>query len=345
MKHKLPIGSCRFRRGAILVVVFLLLLLQQTPHAKIVFNSRRSDGRTRQLYVMDDNGRNVHRLTHSEFFDSDPRWFPDGKRILFERDLTKGVGSEFNAEFYILSVKSVPEVHQVPNTHPMDTFPVVSPDGKQIAFNGFRAGEWDIYVMDLDGTNLRQLTKNKGTGAWSYRMDWSPSGNQIAYEHEGRDGENIWIMRADGTAKERFSPHKPPNFFLAAPSWSPSGTYIMYPETERKGNGDWSIVAARLIVQNVFTGHREEHHFGNDALIATQCWMGNDRTVLLSMKADLDAPTSNYEIYRYRLDSRSLTNLTKHPKGDYHPHWHPGPRGVFPLDKLAIQWGHIKQVD
>ena len=329
----------------ILVGVLLLSFLSVFAQAKIVFTAKREGDTAYHVYVMDDKGRNVHRLTHSEFFDSDPRWFPDGKRILFERDLTKGAGSEFNAEFYILFVKSVPEVHQVPHTHPMDTFPVVSPDGKRIAFNGFRAGEWDIYVMDLDGTNLRQLTNNKGIGAWSYRMDWSPSGNQIAYEHEGKDGENIWIMKADGTRKERFSPRKPHNFFLGGPSWSPSGTYIMYRETERKGNGDWSIVAARLIVQNVFTGHREEHDFGNKALIATQCWMGDDRTVLLSMKADLDAPTSNYEIYRYRLDSRSLTNLTKHPKGDYHPHWSPGFLGVFPLDKLAIQWGHIKQMD
>ena len=344
MKHKLLVGSCRFWCGAILVIVFLFLLLQ-TPHAKIVFNSRRSDGRTRQLYVMDDNGRNVHRLTHSEFHDRDPCWFPDGKRILFERDLTKGAAIGKDSEFYILAVKRVPEAHQVPNTHPTDTFLVVSPNGKQFAFISFRAGERDIYVMDLDGTNLRQLTKNKGTGAWSYRIDWSPSGNQIAYEHEGRDGENIWIMKADGTRKEQFSPRKPHNFFLGGPSWSPSGTYIMYPETERKGNGDWSIVAERLIVQNVFTGHREEHHFGNDALISTQCWMGDDRTVLLSMKANLDAPTSNHEIYRYRLDSRQLTNLTKHPEGDYHPHWSPGFLSVFPLDKLAIQWGHIKQVD
>ncbi len=109
MKHKLPIGSCRFRRGAILVVVFLLLLLQQTPHAKIVFNSRRSDGRTRQLYVMDDNGRNVHRLTHSEFFDSDPRWFPDGKQILFVRDLSKGKDSLYNSKFYCFQLPPLPK--------------------------------------------------------------------------------------------------------------------------------------------------------------------------------------------------------------------------------------------
>ena len=342
MKRKLSIGSRRFRRSAITVFIFVLLLLQSS-HAKIVFNSRRSDGRTRQLYVMDDTGRNVQRLTHSEFFDRNPRWFPDGEQLLFVRDLTKGDGGVYNAEFYILSVRAR-EAEKVPHTHPTDSHPVVSPNGKQIAFKSRRGGEWDVYVMNLDGTNQHRLTDNIGKG-WVHRMAWSPSGNQVAYEYETRSGENIWIMKADGTAKERFSPRKPHNFFLGGPSWSPSGTYIMYRETERKGNGDWSIVAERLIVQNVFTGHREEHDFGNDALIATQCWMGDDRTVLLSMKTDLDAPGANYEIYRYNLDSRSLTNLTKHPEGDYHPHWHPAPRRVFPLDKLAIQWGHLKQVD
>ena len=339
MKYKLSIGSCRFRSGAITVLIFLLLLLQ-TTHAKIVFNSSRSDGSTHQLYVMEDNGRNVHRLTHSEFHDEKPRWFPDGKQILFERGLTKEAANVFDSKFYILSVKGDPELHRVPHTHPTDTFPAVSPDGKQIAFKSFRTGEWDIYVMDLDGTNLIRLTNH----AWSdgrSQMDWSPTGNQLTYEAR----EDILIIKADGTEKEPFSPRKPPNFFLGGPSWSPSGTYIMYPETHRKANGDLRIVAARLIVQNVFTRQREQHHFGNKALIAAQCWMRNDRTVLLSMKADFDTPTSNYEIYRYSLDSRKLTNLTNHPKDDYHPHWSPGFLSVFPLDKLTIQWGHLKQMD
>ena len=326
----------RYPLGAITIFIFLLLLLQ-ISHAKIVFTSERSDGKTRQLYVMNDNGSNVHRLINTEFYDRRPRWFPDGKQILFERDLSWGNGAEYNTEFYVLSVKRDPEEHKVPNTHPTDYHPVLSPDGKRIAFTSKRASEdWEIYLMNLDGSNLKQLTHR----GWKHRADWFPDGKQIAYEF----GESILVINTDGTKEKLITPEEPINAFTGAPYWSPSGKYIMYVETIRN-LVNLKMVAKRLIIYNVATGKREIHDFPTLPLIASGCWMGDDRTVLLSLKDDLVIPTASYDIYRYDLDSRRLTNLTKQPADDYHPHWYPGPLSVFPLDKLPVVWGHLKQME
>ncbi len=332
----------RYRYADIKVLIFLLLLFPILSQAEIVFTSKRVDGETRQLFVMEDDGSNVRRITDSTFYDRNPSWFPDGKQILFERDLTRGdpLLHNANSEFYILDVKSGKEEKFMEN-HPTDREPMVSPDGKHIAFNSVRGEEWHIYVFTLESGTLKQLT-NDGDVAASFGMAWSPDSKQLAYEREGPHGNTIWIMNADGTKKKRVSSPRPGTFFLSTPSWSPSGKYIMYRETERTPNLQ-DRVATRLMILNLRTGHLEVHEFPKETLIASRsCWMGDDRTVLLSLEEDWTDETAYYDIYRYDLKSRQLTNLTKHVAGDFDPHWIRGPLAVSPAGKQPVQWGQLK---
>ena len=86
--------------GWLLCAILLLFGLSQS-YAKIVFSSKRNGGIDSHIYVMEDNGNNVRRVSNPDYYDDNPRWFPDGQRILFERDLSRGNGSVYNAEFYI----------------------------------------------------------------------------------------------------------------------------------------------------------------------------------------------------------------------------------------------------
>ena len=325
----------------------LIIICASTLYAKIVFTSRRGDDTNFHLYVMEDNGSNVRQLTRSEEGeDGNPNWFPNGRHILFERDFTRGKATGQNSKFYIVNVKSG-EVGTFMENHPTDKFPVVSPNGDAIAFNSNRSGEWNIYVHSLKSGKLRQLTDNKA-GEWTKYLDWSPDGTQIAYEHEGIDGDNIWIMDSDdGFPKKRLTLPKPPRFFIGAPRWSPSGRYIMFGEQERAADIISGPVAMRLIIFDFLTGHREEHRFPKETLISIPpCWMGDDRTALLALKEDYTDETSVYDIYRYDLDTRKLTNLTNYLlSNDHDPHWVEGPLTVFPLEKLTTRWAQLKQTD
>ena len=173
-----------------------------------------------------------------------------------------------------------------------------------------------------------------------------PDGSKIAYEHDtAAEGSNVWIMNADGSRTRRLSP--PANKLLnrGAPRWSPSGKYIMYDESEGiLNNGILTKLKESLIVQTVNTGAREVHKFSVKDLVLTGSWMGDDQTVLLSIKKG-GTLTANYEIYRYDLVSRRLTNLTNQPGGDYYPHWIRGALAVFPAGKLTTLWGKLKQTD
>ena len=73
-----------------------------------------------------------------------------------------------------------------------------SPDGQTIAFSSNRSGGYRIWVMDVDGGNLRQLSGQH----FSEYPAWSPDGTKIAYDADG-DGnswQELWVMNADGSA-------------------------------------------------------------------------------------------------------------------------------------------------
>lgn len=68
--------------------------------------------------------------------------------------------------------------------------PAISHDGTRIAFAGTRGEVTDIYVIDLDGDNLREVTSGE-VGSFNFRPVWDPFDNIIAYA-SNRDGDNRW---------------------------------------------------------------------------------------------------------------------------------------------------------
>ena len=70
----------------------------------------------------------------------------------------------------------------------------------QIVFSSNRDGNWEIYVMDADGKNLRRLTKNPHD---EWEPSWSPDGKRIAFASEGVGNFDIYVMNADGARQVR----------------------------------------------------------------------------------------------------------------------------------------------
>ena len=81
-----------------------------------------------------------------------------------------------------------------------DSNPDWSPDGSRIAFQSNRDGDFDIWVMNADGTGVEQLTDDPAIDdpAFDSAPAWSPDGSRIAFQ-SNRDGDfEIYTMPAVG---------------------------------------------------------------------------------------------------------------------------------------------------
>lgn len=177
---------------------------------KLVFTSMR-DGDL-DIYTMDANGKNVRRLTDQLGYDGGPFWSYDGKQIVYRAHHPQ---TDAQKADYINLLKQ----------------------------NLIRPTTLEIWVMNADGSNKRQVTSN---GKANFGPYFFPDGKRIIFSSNMDDprGRNfdLYAINVDGTGLERITFNET---FDGFPMFSPDGKKIVFASNRNaKSTGETNVFIA-----------------------------------------------------------------------------------------------------
>ena len=135
-----------------------------------------------------ENGTFIRLTKRAWMFPIITAWSPDGKKIAFSAlKEPKVEGTPANRDIFVMNADGS-YLTNITDHPAWEEFPAWSPDGKKIAFRGYRdnedleverpAGRAELYIMDPDGSNVERLTRNAG---WEGEVSWSPDSKWIVY--------------------------------------------------------------------------------------------------------------------------------------------------------------------
>ena len=308
--------------------------------AKIVWHSGRFG--EPQIYIMNSDGSNPRQVGKDPGAAGWPILSPNGRQIVYHSN--RGSQVVFNDNIWVMDVdgKNPRQLTQHPKH---DNYPDWSPDGRQIVFDSDRGKDkngWpttEIYVIDADGGNLKQVTDL----GFASRPRCSPDGQWILFEGivEEEPGRHIFAIRPDGTDMWMLSEPRPgTGMYLGG--WSPDAKRVVYAAAVRGQVTEVTLIIATLDKnRRPKVIKREEIPLPHIPALATVSFGADGKSVLFSGQF-----WGMWNIFRFRLDTHELIQLTDEFHYDAGPQeWNPRLSVVTSQERLIPQhWGKIKSV-
>lgn len=252
----------------------------------------RSSGGVSEIYVADFDGANAAPITPDKSIVASPSWRKGQGMILYTsyKSGYPDIWSHDLASGRRLAVAKYPG---------LNTSGAISPDGRRVAMILSKGGKsTDLYVCDVDGGNLRQLTRGLEDES---SPCWSPDGRTLCYV-ASRPTPQLFLIGADGS-----NPRRLPTAGVGKPTepdWSPDGKTIAF--TSMMGRFQICTVPAQ-------GGAATPLIEGEDP-----SWSPNSRTLMFTRKVGgrtilslLDVPTKRVKDVALNLGSCSQPSWAK----------------------------------
>lgn len=199
-----------------------------SPDGRLVAYASFRDGQN-DVWVVDVETLEEVNVTDHPADDIHPTWSPDGSTLLFNSD--RDDPERYQLHTVRLATGETRRLTEPGTTRTAASF---SPDGDRIAYVIWpdeENGQPDVWVMEVDGTDARNLSDHPGYDGWP---SWSPDGERIAFASNRNGWFQIWEVDADGGAPRRLvrSPYND-----RRPFYSPDGTRLSFDrETQEARN-------------------------------------------------------------------------------------------------------------
>lgn len=278
---------------------------------KIAFTLDR--GGNIEIYIIDDNGKNLRRLTDHPEADFFPAWLPDGHHIAFSSNRDR----DFSIYTMDLAGKNIKRIVDSGDR------PVISPDGQWIAVNHVRGRLQrgpSLLLVDIEGLMQREILLRAAPIGFYGMIDWSPDGKRLAFTIRIPGVLNdIYIVDIDGEALRQLTENPAQDLY---PSWSPDGQWIAFWSNRDGGNAVYLMGADGANLKRLASGRSPE-------------WSPDgQRIAFVSRQGGVAG------IFIMDRDGENIRLLVE---GGAHPAWFGSKLAVSGVGKWITLWGQMKR--
>jgi Tol biopolymer transport system component len=290
-----------------------------TPRPQwIAFETKRGSTGDYEIFAMAPDGSRLTNVSSSWADDVAPVWSPDGRRIAFvsfRHTLTGkwgvGKGAIYVMDFDPATGQRLGEARRVTDDGGSEGWPTWSPDGKRLAFHSDRSDNWDIWIINVDGSGLTRLTTNPTADRYPA---WSPDGKRIAFTSKRSGNEDVWVIDVEkalsGSGEQAATRLTDAPDRDRYPMWSSDGKQMTF-NSQRDGNYEVYVMNANgSNPRNISQSPKSTEGLAD--------WSPDDRRLV--MYSDR---SGNKEVYIIDLASGQWTNITNNPASDEFCTWSP----------------------
>lgn len=193
-----------------------------------------------------------------------------------------------------------------------NAYPRWSNDGTKILYQSNRTSNWQIYVMDKDGSNQIRITDDKFNNNFP---DWSPDNKKIAFVSDREGNEDVYVMNMDGTGLINLSKNPARDIH---PYWEPDGTKLLF-NSSRDDEESFEVY-------QINADGTELKRLTNTKDVETCTRFSPDETKIVYLKG---TPGGNDDITLMDINSKEEINLSKSESNEGWPVWTPDGRKVI----------------